>query len=281
MSKPIKILMLVVAILLAVGGVMVYYKTIISPPGAVEFCNQYVNAAKKDIAKIKSASTDATLDSAFVGVTYELELLLSNSFLSNQERDELLQSFANQYVTTYVSFCNSKFSKSVWNENELQKMKSRISELQGLRTTDKKVIVQGEASTSLNEVHGVIVNYYDAKIAASASGYNGLESAKQRIAKAKRYASMSPIKNCANLVSRLNSVSSRLEQAHYAYLSNQVERLRYYYNYSESEYDNLAISVSDKLDEYKNNARSVYGKASSISELESRAGNYYSNASFD
>lgn len=281
MNKPIKIFLLVFAILLAVGGVMAYYKTIVSPPGKLEFSNQYVNAAKKDISKVKSANTDIALDTTFVGITHELDFLLSNSFLSNQERNELLESFATLYVPTYVSSCSSKFVKSVWNEGELQKINGRISELQALQTTDKKIIIQGDANASLNEVHNVIVNYYDAKRAASAGGYNGLESAKQKIATAKRYAAMSPINNCTDLVSKLNSVSSRLEQAHYAYLSSQVERLRPYYNYSQTEYDNLALSISDKLEEYKNHARSVYGKASNISDLEGRAGNYYSNASFD
>ena len=92
---------------------------------------------------------------------------------------------------------------------------------------------------------------------------------------------MSPINNCTELVSRLNSVSTRLEQAHYSYLAGQVERLRHYYNYSQTEYYNLAQSILDKLEEYKNHARSVYGKASNISVLEDRAGIYYSKASFD
>jgi len=180
-----------------------------------------------------------------------------------------------------VSACNSKFGKSVWNERELQKINSRISELQALKTTDKKVVIQGEANSSLNEVHNVIVNYYEAKKAASAGGYNGLQAAKQKIATAKKYASMSPINNCLDLVSRLNSVSIRLEKAHYSYLAGQVERLRPYYNYSQTEYDNIALSVADKLEEYKNNAKSIYGRVSDISSLESRAGNYYSNATFD
>lgn len=282
MKKSIKILLLVVAILLAVGGVMAYYKTIVSPPGKLDFSNQYVNAAKKDISKVKSANTDIALDTTFVGITHELDLLLSNSFLSDQERNELMESFASMYVPTYVSSCYSKFSKSVWDESELQKINARILELQALRTTDQKIIIQGDANASLNDVHNVIVNYYDAKRAASAGGYNGLESARQRIATARRFASMSPINNCSDLVARLNSVSSRLEQAHYAYLANLVERLRPYYNYnSQNEYDDFARSVQDKLEEYKKHAKSVYGKVSDISALESRAGKYYDNASFE
>lgn len=281
MNKSIKIILLVVAIILAVGGVMAYYKTIVSPPGKLEFKNQYVNSDKKDISQVKSAKTDLTLDSFYVAITHELDLQLANYFLTNQERNELLELFATQYVPTFVSVCNSKFSRSVWNEGELQKINTRISELKGLVTTEKKIVIQGEANSSLNEVHNVIVAYYEAKRIASVGGYNGIQPAKQKIATAKKYASMSPINNCTELVSRLNSVSTRLEQAHYSYLAGQVERLRHYYNYSQTEYDNLALSISDKLEEYKNHARNVYGKASNISDLEARAGNYYSNASFD
>ena len=281
MNKSIKIILLVVAILLAVDGVMAYYKTIVSPPGKLQFKNQHVNSDKKDISKVKSVNTDFVLDSVFVAITHELDLQLANSFLTEQERNELLELFATQYVPTYVSACNSKFGKSVWNEGELQKMNSRISELQALVTTDKKTVIQGEANSSLNEVHNVIVNYYEAKKAASASGYNGLQAAKQKIATARKYASMSPINNCSDLVSRLNSVSTRLEQAHYSYLAAQVERLRPYYNYSQTEYDNVALSIAEKLEEYKNNAKSTYGRVSDISSLESRAGSYYSNATFD
>lgn len=281
MNKSIKIILLVVAILLAVGGVMAYYKTIVSPPGKLVFRNQYVNSDKRDISLVKSAKTDFALDSFFIGITHELDLQLADSFLTNRERDELLELFATQYVPTYVSACNSKFSKSVWDDGELQQMNSRIVELQRLVTTENKIVIQGEANSSLNDVHNVIVAYYDAKKAASVGGYNGIQVAKQRIASAKKYASMSPINNCTDLVSRLNSVADRLEHAHYSYLANQIERLRPYYNYNQTEYDDLALSISEKLDEYKKNAKSTYGRVSDISSLESRAGSYYSNATFN
>lgn len=254
---------------------MAYYKTIVSPPGKLKFKNQYVNSDKKDISNVKSANTDLALDTIFVAITDELDLQLANSFLTNQERDELLESFATQYVPTYVAFCNNKFRRSVWDEEELQKMNSRISELQALLATDRTVVIQGEANTSLNDVHNVIVNYYEAKKVASVGGYHGLKAAEEKIANAKKYASMSPINNCSDLASRLNSVATRLEQAHYLYLVGQVERLKKYYNYNQTEYENLAQSVSDKLEEYKNNAKSTYGRVSDISILEERAGEYY------
>ena len=280
MNKSIKISLLILAIVLAVGGVMAYYKTIVSPPGKFVFKNQYVVSAKRDISKVKSANTDLALDSVFNAVTHELDFQLENTVLTDQERDELFEFFATQYVPVFATACNSKFSQSYWDERKLQAINARISQLQQLRSTDYKVIIQGDANTSLNEVRNVIVNYNDAKRAATANGFSGIPSAKQRIASARNYASMTPINNCSDLVNRLNSVASRLEQAHYAYLSNQVELLREYYNYNQSEYDNLALSISAKLEEYKKQAKSTYGHSSDISSLENRAGSYYNNANF-
>ena len=87
MNKTIKIILLVVAILLAVGGVMAYYKTRVSPPRILEFKNQYVNSDKKDITMVKSAKTDFALDSIYVAITHELDLQLADSFISNKEKD--------------------------------------------------------------------------------------------------------------------------------------------------------------------------------------------------
>lgn len=282
MNKSIKITLLLLAIIGAVGGVMAYYRTIVSPPGKLAFKNQYIISNKEDIAKVKASTTDASIDSIYVAVTHELDFQLSNKNLTNQERDELLESFVTQYVPVFVSSCNSKFSQSYWDESNLKHINNKIAELRDLVSTDRKVIIQGEMQTSLNNIHNVIINYYEAKRVASANGYNGIQSAKQRIAEAKRYVTMSPLNNCSDLMNRLNSEPSRLEQAHYAYLANQVERLRAYYNYSnQSDYDNVALDVSEKIDEYKKNAKSTYGRISDISTLEGRAGSYYSNAKFD
>jgi hypothetical protein len=280
MNKSIKISLLVIAIVLAFGGVMAYYKTIVSPPGKLKFKNQYVVSVKKDMSKIKSANTDLALDSVFNAVTHILDFQFANTVLTDQERDELFEFFATQYVPVFVTACNSKFSQSYWDESKFPRINARISQLQQLRSTANKVIVLGDANASLNEVQYVIYHYYEAKRASNANGYSGIQSAEQRIATARKYANMTPINNCSGLVNSLNTVASRLEQAHYTYLSNQVELLTKYQNFSQSEFDNLALSIAAKIDEYKKQAKSTYGHASDLSSLESRAGILFGNANF-
>lgn len=278
MNKPIKIILLAVAILLAIGGVMVYYKTLVSPPCELKFRNQYVCSAKKDIADIKSANSDTALDSVFVTITHELDFQYSNSCLSADEKNDLLNDFADQYTWVYVHFCNSKFSRSIWNEKELQHIYSQVSKLLALKDTYDKSVIQGNNKSSLNEVSAIVGNYFAAKRVAMVNGYYGWPSAKQKIAEARKFANMYPLNNCTKLVSSLNSVPSRLDQTHYEYLESQVEQLQYYDSYSGDDYRRLVYNVSDKLEDYKKNAKEVYGSCYDIGDLERRASHYYSNS---
>lgn len=280
MNKSIKIALLAVAIIAAVSGVMAYYKTIVSPPSHIKFANQYVAAVNNDIVGIKKKTTAAELDSSFEAITHELKFMYSDSLLQDKERDELTEAFVVQYVPKFTEICKSQFSSSNWSDTMLKQMSKRIAQLQSLKTKNGTVIVGGEAETSLDYVEGVISDYYAAKACALNTTYVSLSDAKNKIASAKKYASMSPINNCVHLVSQLNSVPARLERSHFIYLVGQVNRLRNYYNYTQASYDELALGISAKLEEYKKNARSVYGQMSNIASLEQTAGDIYGNAQF-
>lgn len=281
MKTPIKIILLAVAMLLAVTGVMAYYRTQVAPPKEMAIADRFYKSATEDIDRVNDKTADINLDSVFVAITHKLDFQMASSLLTKEQRDSLMRNFVNYYAERYALYCNDEFGKSVWNEATLQNMKSHTAALLALRTTGGKPCIGSEQSKDVARIQGIVANYYAAKAVSAAGGYQGLASARARIAAARRYAAMSPINNCVALRSQLQSVATRLEQAHFAYLSAQVERLRNYYNYNETSYDNLALSISEKLEEYKNNARSVYGRVSNVAALEDRAGNYYSNASFN
>lgn len=281
MNKSIKITLLIVAVIAAVSGVMAYYKTIVSPPSHMSFNNQYVAAVRNDIAEVKNLSTTDELDSSFVATTHEINFMWKDSLLQSKERDELLDSFVVQYIPKFVADCNEKFSATDWSDIVLKQMSAKIAQLRSLKAVDGSIVVGGQADASLGQVMGVISTYYAAKVAASHIGYTNLADAKIKIATAQKYAGTSPINNCVALVDLLNSVPKRLEKSHFSYLVWQVNRLRNYHSYTQSSYDDLALSISAKLEEYKKNARKVYGTSSDISALEQRAGELYEKAQFD
>lgn len=281
MNKVYKILLLSFAVLLFTGAVMLFYRTIVAPPKELSFGNQYIANVNKDISGLSKNLNDFSLDSLYTVITEEIVFMWKDSAFSYRDKDLLVGQFVKKYVPLYVEKCDNKFNKSEWKESELQGMKAHISEIRQITTTGKVVVVSGTDLESLNRVSNVIVSYYEAKSAASASGYSGIEAAKKKIANARKYAKISPLNNCHQLVSNLNSVASRLEQAHYSYLSGQVERLRNWQNYTVDSYDNLAMDIAEKLKEYKNNAKSVYGSISNINALEERASHYYNSSNFN
>ena len=281
MNRIYKILLLFFAVLLFTGAVMLFYRTIVAPPKALAFGNQYIVNINKDISVLSKSLNDSSLDSLYTVITEEIDFMWKDSAFSYKDKDLLIGKFVKKYVPLYVEKCDNKFSKSEWKEGELQGMKEHISELREITTTGKVIVVSGTNLESLNRISNVIVSYYEAKNAANAGGYNGIESAKKKIANARKYAKMSPLNNCHQLVSILNTVASRLEQAHYSYLSGQVERLRNWQNYTVDSYDNLAMDIAEKLKEYKNNAKKVYGSTSNITVLEERASHYYNASNFN
>ena len=147
MNKSIKITLLIVAIIAAVGGVMAYYKTIVSPPSHMRFNNQYIAAIKSDIAEVANISTTSELDSSFVATTHEINFMWKNTLLQNTERNELLESFAVQYIPKFVEDCNGKFAATDWSDIVLKQMSKKITQLHSLKTTDGTYVVGGEANT--------------------------------------------------------------------------------------------------------------------------------------
>lgn len=278
MNRFFKIVMLVAAIVLAVGGVMVYYKTKVSPPRKIAFDNPHFLSDQNDLPKVFLAESAYELDTIYVKLTHGLDFQLANSFLSPQERDGLLVSFVHRYVSAYVDYCNAQFENSVWNERDLKAMQKRISELQALRLTDGCAVAQGGTKDSLSEVSRVITNYYGAKKVASSTRFRSLKSAKETIRLAKKYASMDPIRNCKDLVKRLNEVPSRIGRSHYSYLEKRVESLKNYLDYSYDDYQDLVTSISEEIKKYEGCAKSLYGEVFDVAMLRAQAAHYYGRA---
>lgn len=279
MNKSIKIMVLTLALLAAIALVLIFVGSIARPPQELTFNNQYIISVNKDIAKINKNTGDTELDSAYVAILHELRLIWQDSLVSAQQHDELKESFVKNYVEGYVASCNRKFAQSVWNEGDLGQMQSHIKEIQNLKTSDNSVIVGGDVNNSLNDVNNIIVRYYAAKKAATASGYNGWDSAKERIKTAKDYAESSPLRNNVDLVNKLSEVPGRLNRSHVGHLSSRVRELsNYYYYHDKEQFDKLSREIYSEIDSYKKNAKSVYGEVLDVSSIEDTYTQYCRNA---
>lgn len=277
----VKITLLVAAVLLCCGAVMFYYKTKVAPPEAAATTNVYLQSVNDDIRLITPDVSDRTLDSLYTVLTGSIQFMMDEQLIKPGERDQLMTSFLQSYTDRLCASCNRKFEQTTWNDSELHAISMHIAQLRYFSPVEQSEPLLGEKQEeALRAVDKTITLYFNAKEAARVGSFSSLAQARSKIRTAREFAQTSPLNNCTDLVARLRSVPQRLEQAHFNYLTYQVERLRYWQNFGMREFDELATSISRQIDEYKNNAQSVYGTSHSVSELQQRAYEYYYNTNF-
>lgn len=280
MNKPIKILLLVVAVIVAIGGVLFYMKTIVSPPQQLSFKNQYEIQLKKDIEGFRKVRQDS-LERTFALLADKSHRFKTESVIDEKSFDHNYAEIVGVYSPKLAQYCFGQFSKSVWDDGDLKWMEGRIAQLRDLTVENgsKKIMSDfSEADGKFTIILKTIGKYREAKALSNRTGFSGLDEARARINKANQYKQDDYLKNNASLVKALNNLPSRLEASHYATLRSKVNQLANYYNYSADSYDTMSDRVVAALKEYKQNARSVYGEARSLDGLESDASRYYSAA---
>ena len=257
MNKASKITFLLVAMLMAIGAIVFYVKTIASPPDELSFSNQYSKELKEDIGKVKGNITAQQLDSLYSTITDALSYQLKEQLISSADRDALLDKFVSSYIPLFLKNSNRMFGLTEWNEDELRKMKKRVIELKTLRLSDgNKPVLEGNVVDSINRISKNVDLYFIAKkFAYKRYRYNGINNVQTVIQQAKTYAQTAPLSNCLSLVGKLNSVGTQIENSHFKHLVTLVKDVEYYYSwdkYDEASYSNFANEVYSEIEAYKN-----------------------------
>ena len=278
MKQPIKITILVVAMLLAVCGVLFYMHRITQPPKPGKV-NQFAAALMADTVVI---TNEETLERGYARFNDELTLFQGEKFISTDEYDKGKEQLYVAYAPKFVNWCFEKFRESEWNTKDHQFMLNRISTLQSATYSGghRSIIEPGSApSNKMNEVKSIIQDYKDAWAATKVGAFVSLTDSRNKISRADTFKSHAYISNCNSLMQALSGVSSKLEAAHYAYLTSQVAHLARYRNYSDlASYDVFVDNVNALINEYEESAKDVYGKSRSTKALIDQGGEYYSQA---
>ncbi len=280
MNKPIKIILLIVAIILAIGGVLFYMKTIVSPPQDLKFKNQYVQKLTEETETLRKCD-QPTLEHDFLRLTDLSHRFKSESLIDDKTFDSHYSEIIGVYSPKFAQYCFGQFQKSVWDANDLKWMEGRISQLRNLTVEDGSRRIMdsySETDGKFSIIIKTIGKYREASALANRTRYSGLADARAKIQQANQFKQDDYLRNNASLMKALNSLPDRLEASHYASLSAQVRNLASYYNYSADSYDSMSDNVVAALKEYKQNARSVYGESRSLDGLEAEASRYYNQA---
>ena len=271
-----KIIILATALIVAIGAVLFFIKTVVDPPVTIEQRNLHAEAIDKAVSRFNSSNKSKTFDdSLYVAISNKITLFHKEEYISDAQMDIATNNLVQAYLPLFKSDCYSKFNASKWNEKDHTKMTSRIKELRDLRVDyGNRRAVSGSYETDLQNIETIIQNYKDAKNAAKKSSYSSVNQAKTDIDNANRYITMPYISNCTDLVNKLSNVKVNISNSHYQYLINQVYNLSDYRSHTKESYARLISEVLSKLDSY-GNMRSVYGSAyKDINTLKKKVGEY-------
>lgn len=127
MNKSVKILLLVVAVIIAIGGVLLFMKTIVSPPKDLEFKNQYEIALNQKIDSFKKVGSD-NLEREFATLTDLAHRFKAESNIDEKLFDKEYTEIIGVYSPKFAQYCFGQFQKSVWDDTEHKWMEERIAQ---------------------------------------------------------------------------------------------------------------------------------------------------------
>lgn len=262
-----KILILTTVMILAVAGILVFYPTIVAPPGAVTAENLHIKDISSTLNGFSAQQTYVYNDSVYVTVTDKIELYRKESFLTGEEIDYQVKSLVQKYIPIFVELCYKKFNASAWRESDHTAIRKRINELKRLTVDGGRTkVVTGSYLTDLVNIEGIIDTYYEAKKAAALSSFVSVSDANSKITKAENYRNSPYIKNCTELVNKLAAVKVNIGNSHYFYVERQVATLRNYRNMTKDEFRSQVNAVNNKIQEYENN-KSKYGSSAKVTKV--------------
>ena len=279
MKVTIKILFLLLAISLAIGVVMVYAKTKVDPPTTIKQVDQYADDISASQKSLVSANNEAKEDSIFFTTIDRVSVFNKENKIQFEKSDKYLDNCMNVYCSLFMSRCFSAFDKSVWNDNEHNKILSRISELKSMLHSDKTTVLTKQETDSLNLITRVISDYRQAKRISRSTVYSGVSSAQSIISQANSFSNNGYLRHCTDLMKSLGNVKSEIANSHYNYVSAQVNKLSQYRYFSKTYYENTLIPHVDAVTtEYDNKAQALYGSKRDVNALWQRARGFYDQA---
>lgn len=279
MNTGIKIIILVLSVTLAIGGVMWYAKTRVSPPAALKQVNQYIQDFDVLVKDLSESETQAKEDEVFATAVNRVSIFQKEEKIEAVEADKMMDKMTGSYAPLFLKRCFERFQSPVWSEADHNYMLARIAILKDVKHSDGTPSVNRSTLDSMNTVGRIISDYRDARRVSRSTSFGGLSRAKVTIRQARQYATAPYLSNCRDLVAALGTVKSRLGESHYNYLRSEVSKLGNYYYYSKDYYQNVLIPQVDRdLNEYDDHAAAVYGRAKQTDALWFQAKQYVNDS---
>lgn len=262
MRNTIKTFILLMAVIAAISGVLVYANTRVVLPKIPDAINQYKYDLSESVSFLSEKNEQEKTDLMFTIVKDRIEVFEMEGKITIKEKDESLNEFISFYTPLFINQSLSKFNRSDWSVNNHSKMLSRINELKAIKLSNNQRVVNSSQIVSFNLISKVINDYNHAVIIAKNTSYTTAVNAQLIINEAVKYAADQYLSNNTDLRNSLKSVSRKIGESHLNQLNNRINQLGNYRNFNQTHYLNTLVPSFDRLfKDYKENANTLYGGA--------------------
>lgn len=246
----IKSLILATAIAVAVGGVLFFIQTIVSPPKNI----QTEDVHTTDIQKFSNSYNPDTLElkeaeKLFDIIVDRATLYREDSLIDQKSCDNAISCSAKKFTTSFVKWSMSKFGQSVWNHNDHVFMTNIIYKLRNVTIAQgTRKALETNSLVSLTKIESIIGEYGNAWKAAKQTSFINYDDAYSKRKKAETFARSEYLRNCTSLVDALNTVGEKLEKSCFYQLKGRVDNLQDLYSFgSKDAYDNESSHIYDMI----------------------------------
>ena len=269
MKLSVKIIMLVLFVVIAIGGILIFIKTQLAPPGNIDFKDPYSNILNDDVTKVGQHDFPQC-QGDFAKAYHKIGFMNQEKLLDNEQADEMIMKIDTAYGNRIVKYAFRIFNSSSWSEENLKTATNAISRLRSDKLHSGQRAITNEMESSFRDVDRVISDYRAAVNFSKNTSFHSVEDASSRINNISTYREKPYLSNNSSLMAALNQMPEKIASSHYNYVSGQVSRLGGYRGMSEDSYDNLVDYVNGVIREYKN-TDIYHGNKKSVAPLESRA----------
>lgn len=278
MRTTLKISLLVLVALLVAAGVLIYVKTIVSPPQKADVEHRYEASLQEDIDALPGVLDTEGADHNYLRVTDMLQLLYNERAIDSETHDKVMAAYIQAYASPYATKCYEYFTRSRWSEAEVKAMESRIRELRSVRNPSGSPVIKQTTNDSLRSVQDIIAAYRQAIRLAGITSFSSVSGARSVIDQAKKLSSDQYIRHNTEIVSALGRLPSLIGNSHFHSLQRSLNRLSEYPSMDLDSFMTLYREVLDDISVYDSVAAELYGNHSDTYRLKTSADDYHRRA---
>ena len=272
MKNTSKVILLILGCIIAVGAILLFAKTRVSPPTEIEYVDNFPNVLSQHCLEIDTVSGFDNSRLSYLALSDKINRFLLEEKISTDVADLNRKHIAEIYGNRLVDKCYNILRGNIWPETDIKEATELMEELSNARLSNDSPAATPLFFSNVENFNKTIRNYRDA-LALNRKAYyspSNTTYGDDIIKQAQKYKNMQYLSNNTNLVAVLNKIPGKVADSHYAHIQRLISNLsNYVYNYEDKD-DFLSAyeSIQAEIDKYIKKA-SVYG----ISNMKDSDGN--------